>query len=255
MENKKDIKTIEDWAEYYVPEFNKHSDEYKTPYYTQSPLSNVDERVELMVVGINPKGELGTGKRELTWKEYLEGNDCWKDRFLNDGTMHPDWEKGVFLPNIHFFLGYDNYYHPESIDSDTKTIITNISPFCSKNGFSDLPPKLRQIGLESIASLFSLVKPKRIVLLGIGAFDSIQANMEDKNNVSFEYIYKSFCVGQICGIPTVNVIHPASRNWDVPNSFPPIFIYLHKLATDKFKLDIKKVADYMRKQIDAYKKL
>ena len=255
MENKKIFTNIEDWAQYYVPEFNRLSEKYKTPYYTQSPLSNVDESVELMIVGINPKGELGTGKIELTWEEYLKGNKFWNERFLKDGTMHPDWEKGAFLPLLHFFLGYDKYYHPESIDSDKKTIITNISPFCSINGFDDLPPELKRIGLESIASLFALVKPKRIVLLGANAFGKIQANMEDKTNVSYETVYKGFCVGQICGIPTVNVIHPANRNWGVPNSFPPIFIFLHKIATDKFRLDIKNVADYMRKQIDQYRKL
>lgn len=254
MENKKIFTNIEDWAQYYVPEFNRLSEKYKTPYYTQSPLSNVGESVELMIVGINPKGELGTGKTELTWEEYLKGNKSWNERFLKDGTMHPDWKKR-FLPDVHFFLGYDNYYHPESIDSDSKTIITNMTPFCSPKGFNKpMPSELIQIGLESIASLFSLVKPKRIVLLGANAFGNIQANMEDKTNVSYETLYKGFCVGQICGIPTVNVIHPASNGW-VTNSFPPIFIFLHKIATDKFKLDIKNVADYMRKQIDAYKKL
>ena len=59
------------WAEKYVPEFNKLSEKYNTSYYTQSPLNCIDGEVDLMLIGINPKGNLGEGSSKKTTEEYL----------------------------------------------------------------------------------------------------------------------------------------------------------------------------------------
>lgn len=48
---------ITELAYKYVPKFNELLKLYKTPYYTQSPLKDIDQAVDLMVIGINPKGD------------------------------------------------------------------------------------------------------------------------------------------------------------------------------------------------------
>ena len=46
------------WANEYVPKFNDLSKEFKTHYYTQSPLDSINDTINLMIIGINPKGNL-----------------------------------------------------------------------------------------------------------------------------------------------------------------------------------------------------
>lgn len=47
---------LKEWSELWIPKFNELSQKYNTPYYTQSPLNVIETDIELMVVGINPKG-------------------------------------------------------------------------------------------------------------------------------------------------------------------------------------------------------
>ena len=93
------------WAEKYVPEFNKLSEKYNTSYYTQSPLNCIDGEVDLMLIGINPKGNLGEGSSKKTTEEYLAGNpdgqnDLLKrERLLGDIIMEQDsfWDLMIFV--------------------------------------------------------------------------------------------------------------------------------------------------------------
>ncbi len=114
------------WANVYVPKFNELSELYKTPYYTQSPLDSINGQVDLMAIGINPKGNAGIGARMQTVAEYLKGNPSWKERFNAEGKIC--WN---FYQKARFFLGHDDYYHPELIDNDEKIVWTNLSPFVS----------------------------------------------------------------------------------------------------------------------------
>lgn len=249
-------KQITAWAEKYVPKFNELSKKYETSYYTQSPLSVVCDSVELMVVGINPKGDSIYPKgKELTYEEFLNGNPCWKGRFQDDGSIHPAWGKDSrFLPDARFFLGYGKNYSSDDIDSDKKTIWTNLSPFVSPQGSKDLSKELMQAGVISTIELIKIVNPKRIVLFGDGALEMIKSNMEEQTEISYKQVFENvnYLVGQIYGIPTVNVCHPSSRKWSVSNSFTSFFIFLHKLASDKFKSNLENVVDYMRKEMTAY---
>ena len=88
------------WAEKYVPEFNKLSEKYNTSYYTQSPLNCIDGEVDLMLIGINPKGNLGEGSSKKTTEEYLAGNPYWSERFTKEGKI--DWK---YNQGARFFFG------------------------------------------------------------------------------------------------------------------------------------------------------
>ena len=72
---------LKEWSELWIPKFNELSQKYNTPYYTQSPLNVIETDIELMVVGINPKGN-GKCTSTHTVDGYLEGNkEWWSKRF------------------------------------------------------------------------------------------------------------------------------------------------------------------------------
>ena len=70
-----------------MPKFNELSERYKTPFYTQSPLDEINQQTELMIIGINPKGNAGIGEKKLSVEEYIKGNSFWKKRFDEAGKI------------------------------------------------------------------------------------------------------------------------------------------------------------------------
>lgn len=73
---------IKDWADKWTSRFNKLSEAYDAPYYTQSPLEKIEGEVDIMFVGINPKG-CNKGKSNYTTDKFLAGNECWENRFVD----------------------------------------------------------------------------------------------------------------------------------------------------------------------------
>ena len=76
---------IVNWANVYVPRFNKLSKVFQTHYYTQSPLDSIHDTVDLMIIGINPKGYFGNGERELTVEESENGSSDLKKELMEEG--------------------------------------------------------------------------------------------------------------------------------------------------------------------------
>ena len=237
------------WANKYVPQFNNLSKLYSTPYYTQSPLDSINQQVDLMIIGINPKGNAGIGAQEQSIEQFLKGNPYWANRFDKEGKI--TWK---FNQGVHFFLGYDNFYHPEGIDNDQKTVWTNLSPFESRQGHKDLKKELMQEGLKGTLELIEILHPKRIVLLGINAFQQIEKVIGSSESVEYSSVFNNIKsqVGRINQIPTVCVPHPSGQ-WEVSNKFVPMFIFLHGLAeiTNKKKevKPLKDVIEIMRTEM------
>lgn len=237
------------WANKYVPKFNNLSKLYSTPYYTQSPLDSINQQVDLMIIGINPKGNAGIGAQEQSIEQFLKGNPYWSKRFNKEGKN--SWK---FNQGVHFFLGYDNFYHPEGIDNDQKTVWTNLSPFESKQGNKDLKRELMQEGLKSTLELIRILQPKRIVLLGITAFQQIEKVIGSNKDIEYSPVFNNIKsqIGRINQIPTVCVPHPSGQ-WEVSNKFIPMFIFLHGLAeiTNKQKevKPLKEVIEIMRAEM------
>ncbi|KGN97457.1 hypothetical protein HQ36_06025 [Porphyromonas gingivicanis] len=243
------------WANEYVPKFNNLSKLYATPYCTQSPLDSINGQVDFMVIGINPKGNAGIGARMLSVDEYLKGNPSWKERFSVENKIR--WN---FNQKARFFLGHDDYYHPEHIDNDERTVWTNLSPFESKQGNNDLKKELMQEGLKSTLDLIEILRPKRIVLLGINAFQQIEKAMGNNGSVEYTFVFDNIKsqVGRINRIPTVCVPHP-SGHWEGNcHTFISMFIFLHGLAeiTNKSNVvkPLKEVVETMRKEMRSWQK-
>jgi len=234
------METIQDrinsWANTYVPIYNELSEKYNTSFYTQSPLSKITSEIEMLIIGINPKGDFGNGMINISPSKFLDGNETWDQRFLPDGTIHKDWSK--FLGGTHYFLGYSHLSHVNDyIDDDSKTVWTNFCPFPSSNGFAKLPKEIVSKCVLGTLELINILKPKKIVLLSSTGFHQIDkyVDIETKKNIQYMKVIdnQNLFIGRINNIPTVCVNHP-SGHWAISNRFTSIFIFLY-FFTDTMK--------------------
>ncbi|MCD8303768.1 MAG: uracil-DNA glycosylase family protein [Prevotellaceae bacterium] len=228
-------KELEEWGQKWVPTFNELSEKYNTVYYTQSPLDHIEDDVEVMLIGINPGGN-GAGVTYVTPEEFLKGNPAWKERFKDGRNV---WR---YTNGVRFYLGYDSRRHDDTIDDDSRVVWTNLSPFASENGFSELKPELRDAGIESTAELISVLRPQQIILHSANAFNlldkysgySAELQLEHIkvfDNLPLEIGRISFQTetGQTVTIPTYQVKHPSGK-WPVSHCFTSIFLYLLRLS-------------------------
>lgn len=243
---------IVNWANEYIPQFNALSEQFRTHYYTQSPLDSINDTIDLMIIGINPKGNLNNGARKMSAEDFLRGNPTWKERFNDDGTINKEWKK--YIQGARYFMGYDDRCHNDSIDNDKKTVWTNLSPFESHNGSRDLRKELMEYGIKSTLDLIRILRPKRIVLLGIKGFQTMEKVLGSDNGIiEFSPVFYNVKaqVGRIHNIPTVCLTHP-SGHWDISNTFNSMFVFLHQLSentnSDQIR-PLKEVVDTMRKEI------
>ncbi len=86
------------WAKEFVPKFNELALKIQTNFYTQSPLNIIDNDVETIILGINPKGATKSETKEKTPQEFLKGNPEWEKRFDDKA-----WHK--FVMGARKFLG------------------------------------------------------------------------------------------------------------------------------------------------------
>ena len=244
------------WSREYIPLYNQLSEKYHVPYYTQSPLSGITDTIDYMFIGINPGGTPGGEITQMAPEEYLAGNPCWEQRFVN-GTC--DWKYNV---GARFFMGFDRYRHQDSIDNDNKVVWTNLSPFVSAKGFSDLQAELRTVGITSLLQLIKLLMPKKIVFMGGNALHLLDKYMpiEEQPHFTHEKVFSNqpFEIGRFYDIPIIYLCHPSQR-WSVKGShyFIPMFVHLHELidtiSDGKPKYSVKQVCELIRKELDVWK--
>ncbi|MDE5575217.1 MAG: hypothetical protein K2I87_05840 [Bacteroidales bacterium] len=252
-------KELREWAEKYVPKFNELAQKYNTSYYTQSPLDKVETSPELMVIGINPAGTFGGGAEVKDADTFLKGNPCWSQRFTTEGRMAADWDK--FLWNARFFLGFGERYAVNPIDDDTKTVWTNLTPFPSPKGSKDLKNEVLTMGIESTLELITVLKPKRIVFMGVGDFKALENCCQNMGHaIEHLRIVDSYSleIGSLDNIPFVVIPHPCSSKWPLSNKFTSAFVLAHKLSAieEKGKMrPLKEVAKVMKDELLAWKKI
>lgn len=214
-------KKIREWAEKYVPQFNQLAKENNSCFYTQSPLTAIDSEVELMIIGINP-GCGGCYSKDISVEDFLAGNPAWEGRFLENGMPHKAW--GRFLNGVHTFLGYDKKKHSESIDNDSKTVWTNLTPFSTPRA-NQLNKVLLEAGVKSTVELITIIKPQRIVLLGKDAFSRLERAIEP-SLLEYKNAFHNvvpLAIGRICNTPTYCIVHP-SGHWPISHDFTTHFL-------------------------------
>lgn len=242
-------KQLMQWAEKWVSVFNELAAQHKAHYYTQSPLTGIDAPVEVMMIGINPKGNLHDAVSHYEPIDFLGGNSCWSKRFDDKG-----WRK--FIMNGRWFMGYDSRETDLPIDDDRKTVWCNLTPFVSNKGFADLPAELVNTGIKSLFELIAILKPRKIVLLTSKGFKQLtdrKVDKELKEKVLYTFLFATpnLQIGEINGTPTICVNHPSGQ-WAVSNKFIPILILLHELSykdANGKRRTLRETKDIMRKEI------
>ena len=241
------------WSKEWTEKFNNLSETYHNPYYTQSPLDAIEETVDVLFVGINPGEPKDSIKQpnHYTPEQFLKGNPAWKERFKDGKNV---WK---FTNGARFFMGYDAQMHQDTIDNDAKVVWTNLSPFSSQNGFSDLPEELTEEGINCFIDLVKRLQPQKVVFLGGDAFKLIDRYAPDDIKQNFEHttVFDNVPleIGRIYGRPAYYVSHP-SRKWAVSNSFIPVFIFLRDLydvyenGKPKYK-KLNVIKDIMRREM------
>lgn len=228
------INELREWANEYVPKFNK----FGKYFFTQSPLIKATD-VDVMLIGINPGGETWESG-PITPEKYLEGNEDWENRFTNQAWGH-------FIRNGRLFLGCYTHSKTDSpIDDDRRTVWTNLVPIPSPNGFKNLTQEMCQIGAESTLKLIQILKPKRIVVFSPEIFDWLEKIVKDKEKIRHIKIIEKIEIGTIYDIPTICVNHPSRGGWPISNKFISICIFLHKLIYENNpKLSLKEAKRIM----------
>ena len=241
---------LKEWSERWVPKFNELSQKYNTPYYTQSPLDVIEKDIELMVIGINPKGN-GRCTSTHTANGYLEGNKEWWIRRLGKGVGN-----SKFLANGRLFLGYGSKCPDSHIDDDKKVVWTNLSQFESSNGVSNLKNELLTEGIKSTIELINILRSKRIVFMETNAFDTLRKNMDGSDAIQSVQVFDNLKweIGTFFGIPAVSILHPSAPNWPVSKYFASVFLFLHNLIIHEFpNKPLEDIRHAMRNELKLWK--
>ena len=222
--------SLHDWAEEAVMVFNPLSEQTSTQYYLQSPLDQITNTIDTLVLGINP-GSNGNPSI-LSPEQFLEGNRTWGKRFPNkeEGAhVSPEWAK--YFGNGHFMLCGDQKRHNDDIDDNNKTVWANLTPFATPDA-SKLSNDHLISGITITVELIQILKPKRIILLTTEGFNYLEKyanpNIKRYPLVKDVTTNKIVEIGTIEGIPTIQLPHP-SGNWGFPKHFLPMIVQLHKL--------------------------
>ncbi len=249
------------WSRKWVPLFNDLSKAYNTVYYTQSPLTKVDGDVDVMFIGINPGG-CGDGVSCHTPEGFLEGNPGWENRFI-DGKIGGELR---YFKEARFFMGYDEYPHPDTIDNDSRVVWTNWTPFAS-TGFGALKKELKgaevlSSAVNSTVELIKILQPRKVVFLGgkfLGStpFELLDRYNDSSFNVQHVKVYADYEIGRVNGRPAYYVCHPTGR-WLVSHCFTSVFIFLRDLIDvyrdGKPTLSLEEVKKRMLEELGFYQK-
>lgn len=238
------------WAKEAINEFNSVSKATTTQYYLQSPLDQITEPIDTLILGINP-GSTEPGVTEMkSPEEFLKGNIDWDNRF-KDGYVSSNWAK--YFGNGHFMLCGDQERRNGSLDEDTKTVWSNLTPFATTKA-SKLSKDHLEKGIPVGVQMIKILKPKRIILFTTDGFNRLEqyAKVERLPIVKDLTTNRVIEIGTIEGIPTIQLPHP-SGNWGFPKFFLPMIVQLHRLhavdetngiledAANKIKYQLKRV--------------
>lgn len=240
-----------EWAIKSVLKFNPLSTKTGIGYYQQSPLNEINDYIDTLILGINPGSP--SSSTTLTAEEYLKGNVCWASRFLttNEGSeISRDWKR--YFGGAHLFLSGDNYRHNGSLDNDLKTVWTNFTPFATKRA-DLLSGKHFNEALNLTLELTNILRPKRIVILsttGLNRVAKLKTIIREpivKDKISGKVIE----MGEIEGIPTLQLPHP-SHQWGMPYYFIPTIVALHSRYAVNGKVPFKIAVQNIKHQLNQW---
>ena len=251
---------LNEWAKKTVKDYHDLASEKEInlAYYTQSPLSNIVDNPELMVVGINP-GSKGTyseqienknwtylnqDKNHLDEKHLLEGNYCREEGKPSSWDNHKKWN---YWSKLKRCLSESNL--STIIDDDSKVIITNASFFNTPKA-NEINEDLLEKTIPYTLELIQITNPKHLVFL---SGEKCFGRLSRLAKLKFEY--KHVCgriyIGRLNGRLCIGIPHPAYKTNEELNLIASVIPYLFKLKNFE-ELDVELIKKECSKQIEDF---
>ena len=231
---------LKKWADESVKEYHSIASrkEVNIAYYTQSDLSILSGKPELMIVGINP----GNPFRKPTYTEQcnnknwsylsnnpLDKNHLLKGNYCREKDKPSSWEnhrKWGYWKGLKRCLSQTNLN--AIIDDDSKIVVTNASFFSTKaaDGISE------SLLIETIPytlKLIKITKPKHLIFLsGRKCFERL-LNLSRKSNI-IQFEYKHICgniyIGLLNNRFCIGIPHPAYKTSEELNLVASVLPHL-----------------------------
>jgi hypothetical protein len=212
-------KELREWADRtakgYVAIANDLKD--KAPsFYTQSDLTKITGKPEVIVLGINP-GSDGLYNDQKTSKGWdLNGGDMDGEHLIHgnyfkesDRSSWDDREKWLFWWRLKAY--FKDVLPRNPLEKEEKFVLTNMSFFNSKKA-NHLPNKLLIQSIPYSLDLIKLLAPPKIVFLGGGGMleKLNRVNRTKIFDINYEMTAPGIYKGQFNGFPFLAVPHPSA---------------------------------------------
>lgn len=266
MKNQSQIqKVLEEWAEKTVKAYHQIAirEDVNKAYYTQSDLSLLSEKPELMIVGINPGNPFGEPPyteqcSNKNWSylynnkydknHLLKGNYCKEEGKPSSWDNHRKWSYWTGLKQCLSKTALSTI-----IDDDSKIIVTNASFFSTKKA-DGISESLLKETIPYTLDLINKTNPKLIIFLsGQKCFERLCGL--SKSSKQFQFEYKHLCGNIYIGLLNkkfcIGIPHPAYKTREELNLVASVLPLL--LSTTNYeKIDIESICNECAKQIKEY---
>lgn len=250
------------WASETVAAYHKIAicHQVNLAYYTQSDLSMVLEKTELMIVGINP-GSGGSYEEQLKNKNWsylsnnpldrnhlLKGNYCKEEGKPSSWDIHKKWKYWAGLKRC-----LSQTTMSIILDDDSKIIVTNASFFSTKtaDGISD---SLLMETIPYTLDLINITNPKHLIFLsGKSCFERLHRLSNSSNLFQFEYkhVCGNIYIGKLNGKLCVGIPHPTYKTNEELDLVASVIPYLIRSGIYE-QIDIALIQKECAKQIKEY---
>lgn len=254
---------LKEWAENAVRTYHQIAsrDDVNIAYYTQSDLSLLTTSPELMIVGINPGSfdSYSDQRRKENWsylyKNPLDENHLLKGNYCHEKGKPSSWDnhrKWKYWAGLRHYLS--KTFLLNTIDDDSKIIITNASFFSTKKA-NEIPEELLIETIPQTLNLIKISNPKYLLFLsGKRCFERLSSISKLSELVNFEYrhICGNIYIGNLNGKFCIGVPHPAYKTNEELNLVASVIPYLINVKGYD-DIDVKLINKECSKQIEAYK--
>lgn len=238
---------LHSWAEDVVKNYvgiARSDPKYDIAFYQQSPLRDIKERVDIVVMGINP-GSSGSYTSQKSNKEWSKDGKDFIGKHLLNGN--PRWVK--HKKEWSFWRNTIALMSPafgNILENDTKTVFTNATFFNTPKA-SALTRELMNKTLSDSIKLIDILSPTSkivITLSGATCFDYLKTFY--KVDFQTESIYgNKLILGRLNGFTYIGIYHPASRYTRVLTKLIQKAI---KLVKEHVNLELEKLKELIMNQ-------
>lgn len=251
---------LQAWAKETVAAYHEIALKENKAYYTQSDLSLISERPELMIVGINPGSE-GSYKDQCEnknwsylYKNNIDANHLLKGNYCREEGKPSSWEKHKkwkYWNGLKRCLSQTNL--KTILDDDRKIIITNAS-FFSTSKANEISDSLLIETIPFTLKMIDKTDPKHLIFLsGKSCFEKLHRISKSSNIIQFEYkhVCGNIFIGKLNGKLCVGIPHPTYKTNEELELVASVIPHL--ISSDNYeKIDIALIQKECSKQINKF---